>query len=112
VLDVKIPSCEDFISIFGCSCDIDNDFVQSIKFEDAENNILNIKIGLIDNSVRVILLSNSNKIINDIYLESLQNFEINEETQKLKIIFNSSYKIILEINLWEVFEINISGMVS
>lgn len=107
---VDIPSCHEIISLFGCECSIDDNLVQKLIFTDIENKTLYILIGLIDNSVKVTLIDSSLNTINNLFFESLNLFEIYEDKQKIKMVFNAVYEVSLEINLWKRFEINISGM--
>ncbi|GAA5003075.1 hypothetical protein GCM10023206_06430 [Acinetobacter puyangensis] len=107
---ILIPSCDDLVSMFGCDCSIDENYTQKIGFLDEDASELNIYIGLVDDSVRIILNKNST-IVNDIYMEKLEEFYFEENKQIIKMIFNSSYKITIEIELWSKFMIKISGMV-
>lgn len=49
--DLAIPSCADLIASFGCDCDMNNDYVQSMHFKDRTNNELFSHVGHVDNGV-------------------------------------------------------------
>jgi len=106
-----IPSCDELSSIFGCDCWIDENHIQTIKFLDESNHELSLHMGHVDDSVRIILIHDSTTV-NDIYMEKLEYFCWDENEQTIKMVFNNSYKITIEIKLWSKFLITISGMIT
>lgn len=106
-----IPSCDELSSIFGCDCWIDDNHIQVMKFIDEDKRELSIYIGQVDDSVKVVLRSDS-LTLTDFYMENLREFFLDEDKQTIKMIFNQSYRVIVEIKLWSKFLIKISGMES
>ncbi|RXS93602.1 hypothetical protein [Acinetobacter junii] len=110
--NLLIPTCDDFIASFGCECNINEDYVQSVSFLDEDGSTLNLYIGNIDNSVKVVLMQGAG-VVNNFYFENLVEFILNDEEQSINMtVLNDSYRISFEIKLWKKFEIKITGMLN
>ena len=63
--ELSIPYCLDFVSALGCACSMDDDYqVQTMQFQDADKNKLQISVSRADCSVTIIL-SNENGVAID-----------------------------------------------
>jgi hypothetical protein len=105
-----IPSCDELSSIFGCDCWIDENHIQIMKFADEDKSDLSIYIGHVDDSVKIVFNKDLTTVI-DIYMENLEEFFLDVDKQIIKMVFNQSYKVTVEIKLWSKFLIKINSMV-
>lgn len=105
-----IPSCDELSSILRCECSIDENHIQIMKFVDEDKSDLSIYIGHVNDSVKIVFNKDSTIVI-DIYMENLEEFFLDADKQIIKMVFNQSYKVAVEIKLWSKFLIKINGMV-
>jgi hypothetical protein len=96
--DLKIPSPLEFISIFGCDVEFDeNTYTESYIFADNYQNILKIYVNKIEKTFRMLITIKNHEIVN-VFGENLHSIEIDQENHYIKIIMNeeiSNQSIIL-----------------
>lgn len=98
--NLVIPSCNDFMSIYGCDCEID-DVVQIVKFINGNEKII-LSFDLTVNSIRLLLYRND-FVIFDLYREDLVELYLDENGNFLS--FKLSNDFITTINFYP--EINV-----
>ncbi|HFC8522713.1 TPA: hypothetical protein ACFRHA_001624 [Neisseria subflava] len=97
-----IPNCNEFMSIYGFDCEID-DVIQTVKFVNNDERIT-LSFDLTVNSVRF-LFYRKDCIVVDLYLEDLSELYLDENGNSLSFKFSNSLHIM--INFYP--QINIIG---
>ena len=90
-----IPSCNDFMAIYGCDCEID-DVIQIAKFVNGDERVT-LSFDLTVNSIRLQSYKN-NSVIFDLYREDLLELYLDENGDSLS--FKLSDNLIITINLY------------
>lgn len=90
-----IPSCNDFMSIYGCDCEID-DVIQISNFVNGDDKIT-LSFDLTVNSIRLQLYRN-NTLVFDLYREDLSELYLDENGDSLS--FKLSDNFIITINFY------------
>ena len=97
-----IPNCNEFMSIYGFDCEID-DVIQTVKFVNNDERVT-LSFDLTVNSVRF-LFYRKDCIVVDLYLEDLSELYLDENGNSLS--FKSSNSLHIMINFYP--QINIIG---
>ena len=106
--ELSIPYCLDFVSALGCACSMDDDYqVQTMQFQDADKNKLQISVSRADCSVTIILSNENGVAINHFFFEDLSRFLMDEKKHTLTLEFGSHKPLLITITLWEKFAIHI-----
>lgn len=72
-----IPNCNEFISMYGCDCEIE-EFIQTCFFHNKDKTMkLNLSFDRTINSLRI-LIYHGNKICFDLYKENLKSILLDE----------------------------------
>lgn len=90
-----IPSCNDFMSIYGFDCEMD-DVIQILKFVHGDERV-NLSFDITVNSVRL-LFYRSDTIVFDLYREDLLELYLDENGDSLS--FKLSDNLIITINFY------------
>ena len=90
-----IPSCNDFMAIYGCDCEID-DVIQIAKFVNGDERVT-LSFDLTVNSIRLQSYKN-NSVIFDLYREDLLELYLDENGDSLS--FKLSDNFVITINFY------------
>lgn len=90
-----IPSCNDFMSIYGFDCEMD-DVIQILKFEHGDERV-NLSFDITVNSVRLLFYRN-NILVFDLYREDLLELYLDENGDFLS--FKLSDNFVITINFY------------
>ena len=90
-----IPSCNDFMAIYGCDCEID-DVIQIAKFVNGDERVT-LSFDPTANSIRLQSYKN-NSAISDLYREDLLELYLDENGDSLS--FKLSDNFVITINFY------------
>ena len=69
--ELDIPYCLDIVSAFGCECSMDDEYLgQTMHFQDADKNKLQISVSRADHSVMIVLSDKNGVVINNFFFGS------------------------------------------
>lgn len=107
---LKVPSCDEFTSIFGCDCKIDQDLIQVCEFEDELGGDIRITFGLLDNSFGISVFHNGYKFL-EMYDECLAEVSLDESKNIINVKFVSKeLSRTVKITVWPKIFVCISVM--
>ena len=100
---LQIPSCNDFVSLYGFDCSIDEDFVQKCVFRNGEYKLtLNFYIPI---DALKISISKSDKEYFYFYREDLSKIMLDENGDFMNLTFSSGIELL--INLYPIVRVSI-----
>ena len=109
-MNVILPEINDFMTVFGYECTVDEDLKYTCELYDKNKNCLKIRFSEIDRSFDLALKLKAGNEIN-IYNEFLSNIRINPQKQSLCIeMDNGIFYEILNIEVWPIFNIKLVCM--
>ena len=97
-----IPNCNEFMSIYGFDCEID-DVIQTVKFVNGDGRVT-LSFDLTVNSVRLLFYKKDHIVI-DLYLEDLSELYLDENGDCLSFKFSNNLHILIILYP----QINITG---
>ena len=104
--ELDIPYCLDIVSAFGCECSMDDEYLgQTMHFQDADKNKLQISVSRADHSVMIVLSDKNGFVINNFFFVYLTRFLMDAKKNTLTLYFGPEKQQLVVITLWEKFSI-------